>query len=238
MHKFEKIYYDLREKIKKNDYPIGSLLPSEPDLALAYDVSRETIRKAQKRLINDGLIHKQQGKGAIVLDHESFSLPISGLVSYNELAREKGLNSKTVIIKNELTTTPLALKGLYNLKDDDPFIHLVRARVIDDEVLIIDEDYILQRRVEKIPAAIAKKSIYHYFEEEIGLVISYALKEFYADLANDLDQEWMNIHPNDYVMNVSSHVFLEDTSFFQLTNSRHRIDKFYFAEIAHRRHNI
>lgn len=237
MHKFEKIYYDLREKIKNSDYPIGSFLPSEPDLALSYNVSRETIRKAQKRLIADGLIHKQQGKGAIVLDHERFSLPISGLVSYNELTSEKGLNSKTILIKNELTTTPFSLKGLYDLKDDDTFIHLIRARLIDDEVLIIDEDYVLQSIVEHIPQRMAEKSIYQYFEEKLGLVISYALKEFYADFANELEQEWMHIQPNDYVMNVSSHVFLEDTSFFQLTNSRHRIDKFHFAEIAHRRHN-
>ncbi|MBG9981297.1 trehalose operon repressor [Facklamia sp. DSM 111018] len=235
MHKFEQIYHDLKNKIKNGYYPIGSLIPSEPDLAIYYHVSRETVRKAQKRLIDEGFIHKQKGKGAIVLDYEQFSLPISGLVSYKELIHDQNLNSHSHIILNQTTDVPKELIGLYDINDDEKFIHLIRARQIDSEILIIDEEYIRTKYVNEIPSDKALSSIYQYFEEELHLEIGYAIKEFYADLSNELDRQWMNISETDYIMMVASHVFLADTSFFQLTKSRHRIDKFRFKEIAHRR---
>ena len=73
MYKFEFISADIQNKIHQGIYPVGRLLPSENDLAKTYDVSRETIRKAQKRLEDTGFIQKKQGKGAIVLDFARFS---------------------------------------------------------------------------------------------------------------------------------------------------------------------
>ena len=63
MYKFEFISADIQDKIHQGIYPVGRLLPSENDLAKTYDVSRETIRKAQKRLEDTGFIQKKQGKG-------------------------------------------------------------------------------------------------------------------------------------------------------------------------------
>ena len=89
MNKFEKIYLDIEHKIKSGQYPIGQLIPTEHELAEMYGVSRETIRKAQKLLLENGFIHKKQGRGSVVLDFNRFSFPITGLVSYKELQREQ-----------------------------------------------------------------------------------------------------------------------------------------------------
>ena len=58
MNKFEYIYLDIENKIKENIYPVGSLLPGETSLATEYNVSRETIRKAQRMLSDNGFIFK------------------------------------------------------------------------------------------------------------------------------------------------------------------------------------
>lgn len=55
-----------------------------------------------------------------------------------------------------------------------------------------------------------------------------------AKKADDIDQKHMAIGPDDFIIQVNSHVYLEDATFFQYTSSHHRIDKFRFAEFARR----
>jgi GntR family transcriptional regulator len=55
---------DLRGKIEDGTYGPGALLPSEPELAQKYDVSRQTARSALKALEQEGLIvvHSTRGR--------------------------------------------------------------------------------------------------------------------------------------------------------------------------------
>lgn len=236
MNKFEKIYLDIERKIKANIYPIGTLLPGENTLAQEYDVSRETIRKAQRMLLDSGYIFKKQGHGSIVLDYRRFALPISGLVSYKELNEENNLSSETKVIKNEIITVPDFILQDVSINPKETFIHLIRTRSIDNEVVIIDEDYIRTSIVSNIPNEVAEDSIYQYFEEELGLDIGFASKEFMAERAGELAMELLQLKASDYTMTVRSQVFLKDTTFFQYTISHHLIDRFRFQEFAPR-HN-
>ena len=55
---------DLRDKIEAGTYGPGALLPSEPELANRYGVSRQTARAALKALEQEGLIvvHSTRGR--------------------------------------------------------------------------------------------------------------------------------------------------------------------------------
>lgn len=55
---------DLRSKIEDGTYGPGALLPSEPELAQKYGVSRQTARSALKALEQEGLIvvHSTRGR--------------------------------------------------------------------------------------------------------------------------------------------------------------------------------
>lgn len=235
MNKFEKIYLDIEQKIKDGVYPIGTMIPSEHKLTEIYSVSRETIRKAQKLLLENGFIQKKQGRGSIVLDYHRFSLPISGLVSYKEIQQEQQINSKTQIIKNDIISAPSFLINQNGVTADEKFIHLIRTRLMNNEVMIIDEDYVRCKMVPEIPTEAAQDSIYQYFENELDLSIGFATKEFVAEKAGTLDIELMHLTPMDYIISVSSHVFMEDTTFFQFTVSHHRLEKFRFSEFARRK---
>lgn len=238
MKKFEKVYLDLLTKIENKIYPEDSCLPSEPILTQEYQVSRETLRKALKLLEEQGYIQKKQGLGSIVLNYQRFALPISGLTSYKELQEQRSLQSETIVIQNRLVEAPQHLVEGGLISKDEWMIHLVRLRVIKGQPVIVDEDYIRQTIVKDIPNHCAKNSIYQYFEGELGLHISYASKEIRADQADSQLSELLQISPGQYVINVRSQVFLEDTTFFQYTISHHKLDKFRFYDFARRRHTF
>lgn len=63
------VYDELLLQITQGEYPIGSRLPSEPDLAKELGVSRATLRQALALLQDDGLIRNIHGKGNFVIDN-------------------------------------------------------------------------------------------------------------------------------------------------------------------------
>lgn len=66
MKKRQFVADDLLSKIYQNKYAPGEKLPTERALATHYQVSRYTIRKAIKKLINIGSVQVVQGSGIFV----------------------------------------------------------------------------------------------------------------------------------------------------------------------------
>lgn len=56
----------LREGIERGVYPPGSALPSEPEIAQQYGVSRPTVNRAVSILRAEGLVRVDRGRGTIV----------------------------------------------------------------------------------------------------------------------------------------------------------------------------
>ena len=235
MNKFNEIYLDLEADILNQRYKPGELLPSENKLAVNYDVSRETIRKALVLLLESGYIQKQQGKGSIVLDVKRFNFPVSGLTSYKELQETQHIKGKTILTMNQRQLLPKHVAQHLNLPIDTEVHYIERQRQVDGESVILDKDYLVTSIVPEIPDKEAKNSLYHYIEAVLGLTIGYAQKEFTVEPITKEDKLLMDLHNDSHVVVVRSSVFLEDTRFFQYTESRHRLDKFRFVDFARRK---
>jgi len=63
---YHQLYVLLMESIRTGTYAPGSFLPSENELGKLYDVSRVTVRRALKLLVDDNLIVRHKGKGSAV----------------------------------------------------------------------------------------------------------------------------------------------------------------------------
>lgn len=235
MSRFQEIFFDIEIKIINQEYKPGDLLPSENRLANEYSVSRETIRKALSRLLESGYIQKKQGKGSIVLDVKRFDFPVSGLTSYKELQNAQNISSETVLVKNEKQIIPERIAEFLGVSKHTEVHTIIRARKVDNEVIIIDKDYLFTSVIPEMPDKEAENSLYNYIENNLGLVIGYARKEFTVEPVNKEDHELMTLHENNHVVVTRSEVHLEDTTLFQYTESRHRLDKFRFVDFARRR---
>lgn len=79
--KHVKVYDQLYQDIHNGTYPIGSQLPSEPDLALQMNVSRMTLRRALSLLQEDNLILNIRGKGNFIKDYTTKTRQATSLAS-------------------------------------------------------------------------------------------------------------------------------------------------------------
>ncbi|MEC2310429.1 trehalose operon repressor [Bacillus atrophaeus] len=233
-NKYISIYKDIAQHIEWEKWKAEETLPSENDLSVQYDTSRETVRKALNMLAQNGYIQKIKGKGSVILNREKMQFPVSGLVSFKELAQTLGKETETTVHKFGLILPPdLIQKQLQALPDEDVW-EVIRSRKIDGEHVILDKDYFYRKHVPHLTKEICADSIYEYIEGELGLTISYAQKEIVAEPCTDEDRDYLDLYGYDHMVVVKNYVFLEDTTLFQYTESRHRLDKFRFVDFARR----
>lgn len=64
--RYEQLRDALRDRVTSGEWPPGSALPAESDLAKQYKVALGTMRQAIARAVEDGLLERVHGKGTFV----------------------------------------------------------------------------------------------------------------------------------------------------------------------------
>lgn len=83
------IMHILKERIIDGIYEVGTLIPTENELELEFNVSKITIRKAIELLEYDGYVKKRSGKGTTVLSNAIFNKLSKG-TSFNQIIKSTG----------------------------------------------------------------------------------------------------------------------------------------------------
>ncbi|MEG0277129.1 MAG: trehalose operon repressor [Coprobacillus sp.] len=238
MSKYEEIYKKILNKIENGEYKVGDVLPGEFEMMKIFDSSRDTIRKALLLLVQNGYIQKSKGRGSIVLDFNRYDFPVSGVVSFKELASKMNQKVETQVICLEKIHPDQKMKKVFDITDNDYIWMIERVRKIDDEAVILDIDILDAQIIPNITMQIAQNSLYEYIENDLGLTIAYASKEITCQHVSGLDKQLLNINNFDTIVNVESYTHLDDARVFQYTSSRHRPDKFRFIDFARRQKNV
>ncbi|MCP3761837.1 trehalose operon repressor [Domibacillus sp. A3M-37] len=233
-NKYKHIYEELADKMKSGTFQPGELIPSEHELAARYETSRETIRKALTLLSQNGYIQKLRGKGSVVLDTSRASFPISGLVSFKELADQMNGVIQTNVAEFSLIRPEPYLQHQLQCSVKEEVWKVIRTRTFDGECVILDKDFLLKKYIPELTKDICGQSIYAYIEQELGLTISFAKKEITVEPCTDEDVVFLDTNGFSHVVVVRNYVYLDDASLFQYTESRHRPDKFRFVDFARR----
>lgn len=234
MEKYLTIYHDLVDKMAENYWQDAEMLPSENNLSEMYEVSRETIRKALNLLAQDGYIQKVRGKGSVIIHQNKFDFPVSGIVSFKELTTSLKIETRTIVNDCSIIEADAKLQQKLAVKKKEPIWKVVRIREISGEKVILDKDYFNVDLIPMLTKEVCEDSIYAYLENELELKISYARKEITVEEPTEEDRALLDLKDHSNVVVIKSKVYLEDTSLFQYTESRHRPDKFQFVDFARR----
>lgn len=235
-NKYLIIYQEMVQKIEKETFKANEFLPSENELADQYQTSRETIRKALNLLAQNGYIQKIRGKGSTVIEQNKFDFPVSGLVSFKELADKMGEKPLTIVHQCKKINASNYVHSQLKLRDGQELWEIIRTRSFSGQRVILDKDYLVAKTVPYISREIAQTSIYDYLENELGLVISFAKKEIIVEEPTAEDRELLDLEGFYNVVVIKNYVYLDDATLFQYTESRHRPDKFRFVDFARREH--
>lgn len=131
------VYETLRKHIGDGVYSEGDLLPSENELCQLHGVTRPTVRKALDRLLNEGYIKKQQGKGSIVRGRPK-GVGILSITGTTLAIGEDKLQTR-IIVKPELRRCDRAFNFvLSELERESGCIYFERLRLVNGKPVFYD----------------------------------------------------------------------------------------------------
>lgn len=139
MAKYPLIKTTLKDRLLGGHYPEGLPLPSEPQLAREFDVSRMTARRAIDELEREGYVYRVQGAGTFPTG-KRFRQGVFRIRPFKEWARHP--EHRTQVIRAiEIQATP-EIATVLQLKEGEPVAFVHRLRSAGDEALVIEKRYI------------------------------------------------------------------------------------------------
>jgi len=137
--RYQHVAAELQALIARGDFPVGALLPPEPQLCERFGVSRHTLREAVRILCEMGLLVRQQGVGTrvqLVEPERRFVATLGSLgelLHYTQETRLRYLGSRWVNVKAPLSDwlgCPVGERWLeldtcrYPLDETVPIVHM------------------------------------------------------------------------------------------------------------------
>jgi len=178
MKKYEKVYQDIKEKIKNGELKPGDFLKKEDDLAEEYNFSKLTVRKALSMLETEGYIQKVKGKKSIVLEKKNLeNISLTSIQTTQELNQIQNLHLEKELISLYIVQGVKELMDKFQVSENADFYKVVRTTSLNGEVLNYSTSFFDRRIVPFLNEEIAKNSIYEYLEKDLKLKIAYSRRE-------------------------------------------------------------
>jgi GntR family transcriptional regulator len=168
--KYLRIHAELRDRITSGQWPAGTSLPAQRDLAGEFGVSIMTLRQALQLLTDDGLIAARHGSGTYVAARYEYDL--GHLRSFAADLAAQGAEIRTRLLATEIITPPEEVSA--RLGDPGQALHLRRLRLAGDRPLIVQTSYLPLPLAEGLdPADLAERGLYSVLAEH-GLTVTRA----------------------------------------------------------------
>jgi GntR family transcriptional regulator len=207
----EPYYLQIAQRLRDiaNSLPPGERLPSEPNLARDFRVSRFTVAKAVEQLVKDGLIVRKQGSGTFVAEAPLRRQP-GYLLSFTEAVQAAGHASTHRVLAFRKTDW---MPGL-PYAEDEPLLLFDRLRYVDDVAVARHCSTLSAALLTRIglTEAVARApdfSLYRHFEES-GLKVAMANERLIARLANVEERRLLDLADDTVVVSVTRQTFAHD----------------------------
>jgi GntR family transcriptional regulator len=166
--KYLRIHAELRDRITSGQWPAGTSLPAQRDLAGEFGVSIMTLRQALQLLADDGLIAARHGSGTYVAARYEYDL--GHLRSFAADLAAQGAEIRTQLLATEIITPPDEVSA--RLGDPGQVLHLRRLRLAGDRPLIVQTSYLPLPLAKGLdPADLAQRGLYGVLAEH-GLTVT------------------------------------------------------------------
>ncbi|WP_299265841.1 GntR family transcriptional regulator [uncultured Leptotrichia sp.] len=235
MKKYEKVYQDIKEKIKNGELKPGDFLKKEDDLAEEYNFSKLTVRKALSMLETEGHIQKVKGKKSIVLEKKNLeNISLTSIQTIQELNKIQNLHLEKELISLYIVQGVKELMDKFQVSENANFYKVVRTTSLNGEVLNYSTSFFDRRIVPFLNKEIAKNSIYEYLEKDLKLKIAYSRREIKFRKITSEEQKYFKLKDINMVVVIETHAYLSNGTLFQYETIIHHPEKFTFTAIAKR----
>lgn len=163
---------DLRSRIRHEEFAVGSSIPTEAQLSREYRASRITVRHALDLLEQEGLLHREQGRGSFVRAR-AIAIGPRRLTSFTEELAERGLRHSSDLVGVRVVPAPVEVP--IDLRGQKDCVRIERVRRADGRAIAHQVTYLPLELSEGIEEALADSgSMYEFLRRRHALDIDSA----------------------------------------------------------------
>jgi GntR family transcriptional regulator len=184
---------DIHKKINDNFFKPGERLPSEPELAKEFNISRPTLREALKMLQREGVLVSKNGVGTYVNNKTSIiENPLSRLQSLGEMIKNAGYKDSESDVKIYFRDAEREWKE--KLSIDEKVLMLERTRTADGRKVAFYYNIIPIRISGEKFSQKFSGGIFDFLERNIGIKIAYSITEICSvSKTRDMDKKAIDL---------------------------------------------
>jgi GntR family frlABCD operon transcriptional regulator len=130
----------LEADIMSGKYQAGEQLPSEPELCRVYGVSRITTRRAILDLVEEGILHRQQGKGTFVTEGK-MKRELICVNGFSRSIQQMGKVPHIQILSSKVMMADQTIADMLAITEEAIILKLHRLHFLDYVPLALETGY-------------------------------------------------------------------------------------------------
>jgi GntR family transcriptional regulator len=226
----------IRDKIVRGEYRLDEPIPTEDQLQKFYGVSRTTVRLALAKLVNEGYIRRQQGKGTYVNPRglvtdggpKRLSRDMFGIKNTTQIIQSAGMKVTTEVLHFERVLPTEVVAEKLGITERDPVLHFERIRFADDIPLVVEKSWIPAAQCPDLRREDVEGSLYSVLFKKYHHRIAAAHQSLRAILASELDARILDLQVGDPVILVHGVSYLADGRAIEVEESHFRAESIEF----------
>ena len=224
---------ELRHRIYAGDLQPGEMLPTEGDLQSIYDVSRVTVRKALKVLVEQELIQSIQGSGHYVNDRQQ-DQNIYQLIGFNEESHQLNMQSKNEVLTFQVMAAEPRVARILELGESDRIYYVERLRLMDGKPVMLEKTWMPLSLFPDLSFDTMTQSKYHYVEQVKGLKIKKSLQELEPVNPEPEIRQLLNLPQEQPALKMYSTGILDSGTLFEYSEIIFKTEGYRFSLVANR----
>lgn len=159
----------LRDRIMSGEWGHGIQIPTEAQLCKAYNVSRVTVRQAVLKLVEQGYLERDRGRGTFVRE-PTLIAGVRGLRSFSEEMEALSLRPGARVLRMRLAPASSQVAEQLEIAVEAPVVEIRRLRTGDDQPIGIQTSCLPAARFPDLEQInLADQSLYECLRRSYGV---------------------------------------------------------------------
>lgn len=223
---YYQIYDVLKEEIENGTYLPGSQIPTESELGERFDVSRITVKQAIQKLVTDGFLYRQQGKGTFV-SKPRVNRKLSELISFHDEMLERGFVPTSRLLELMVIPARGVVAQALEIPEDERVIQVIRLRLADNEVMAVQSSHIPYALCPELANRrdLLTGSLYKILKQDFNLVPATGRESYDAVVVRGKDARMLGVMEGSPAFSVRRFAYLADGTPVEYAESLLRADR-------------
>lgn len=229
--KYKEIARKLEQKIIAGEFDATNKLPTEDELMMVYQVSRNTIRNAIVTLVKLGLVIPVQGSGVFIGQKpQSGRMSLEGFQGLTCGFAEEKVDTHVVEFQQIGADREIAEKLRIEL--GSPVYYIERVRYLNDKPHVYEVSYFNKQVIPYLELNIVESSIYRYIREDLKYTIGYVYRIICADKLPSKFAEYLWLKEGDPTLVITNTAMLKNGIVFDYSIDYHHYQNASYIKLA------